>query len=280
MVTVRALAMHLLDLPAELLLAIASQLAEDDELAAELACRRLRQAVAGTERRAAGARLSTGVGSVFGSVGKLEWAVASCGLPLYGGLLLRAGRAGQLEQLIWLRAYGCRWVPLWGSGLDLCSEAAANGHLHVLQWARADGYPWDHATCTSAARGGHLAVLQWLHANGCPWTKDACTDAAGVGTWLCCSGYVPMAARGMRALAERSFRSMFFPEAQPTSDPSGAQRTVCNLWARVPGGTLSLSQQCFQLMSRCTARSRGSSSHLVAGNARQVHRNGMPDDFV
>jgi hypothetical protein len=33
-------------------------------------------------------------------------------------------------------------------------------------------------------------------------------------------------------------------------------------------------------MSRCTARSRGSSSHLVAGNARQVHRNDMPDDFV
>jgi hypothetical protein len=32
--------------------------------------------------------------------------------------------------------------------------------------------------------------------------------------------------------------------------------------------------------SRCTARSRWSSSHLVAGNARQVHRNDMPDDFV
>jgi hypothetical protein len=25
---------------------------------------------------------------------------------------------------------------------------------------------------------------------------------------------------------------------------------------------------------------RGMSSHLVAGNARQVHRNDMPDDFV
>jgi hypothetical protein len=50
----------LLYLPAELLVAIATQLAEGDELAASLACRKLREAVAGTKRRATGARLSTG----------------------------------------------------------------------------------------------------------------------------------------------------------------------------------------------------------------------------
>jgi hypothetical protein len=71
-VAVRARAMHLLDLPAELIVAIASQLSEDDELAFALACRRLRQAAASTERRATGARLSTRIGSVFSSVGKLE----------------------------------------------------------------------------------------------------------------------------------------------------------------------------------------------------------------
>jgi hypothetical protein len=49
----------LLDLPAELLVAVAMQLDEDDDLAASLACRNLRQAVAGTERRRAGAWLST-----------------------------------------------------------------------------------------------------------------------------------------------------------------------------------------------------------------------------
>jgi hypothetical protein len=46
----------LLNLPSELLVAIATQLAEDDELAASLACRTLRVAVAGTGRRKAGAR--------------------------------------------------------------------------------------------------------------------------------------------------------------------------------------------------------------------------------
>jgi hypothetical protein len=45
-------AVHLLDLPPELLAAIATQVAEEDELAFALACRRLRQAVAGTKRGA------------------------------------------------------------------------------------------------------------------------------------------------------------------------------------------------------------------------------------
>jgi hypothetical protein len=91
-------ALRLLDLPAELLVAIAAQLAEDDELAASLACRKLREAVAGTERRAAGASLSTSISSAFGSVDKLAWA-ASCGLPLSGELLTHAALLGQLEQL-------------------------------------------------------------------------------------------------------------------------------------------------------------------------------------
>jgi hypothetical protein len=101
-------ASQLLDLPAELLVVIAAQMAEDDELAVSLACRKLRTAVAGTERRAAGTRLSTRIGSAFGSVGKLAWA-ASCGLPLSGKLLTRAALHGQLEQLSWLRARGCAW---------------------------------------------------------------------------------------------------------------------------------------------------------------------------
>jgi hypothetical protein len=32
---------------------------------------------------------------------------------------------------------------------------------NTLQWARANGCPWDASTCSNAARGGHLDVLQW-----------------------------------------------------------------------------------------------------------------------
>jgi hypothetical protein len=35
--------------------------------------------------------------------------VSSSWLPLSEGLLLRAARAGELEQLSWLRAHGCAW---------------------------------------------------------------------------------------------------------------------------------------------------------------------------
>ena len=42
----------------------------------------------------------------------------------------------------------------------ICEYAASGGHLAVLQWARAQGCPWDEKTCSSAAENGHLAVLQ------------------------------------------------------------------------------------------------------------------------
>jgi hypothetical protein len=167
----------LLDLPAELLVAIATQLAEDDVLAASLACRKMREAVAGTERRRGGVRLSTRIGSVFGSVGKLEWA-ASCGMPLSAELLTRTARLGQLEQLRCLRAHGCKWEPCERGRESPCANAAEDGHLSVLQWARADGCPWDTRTCANAAEGGHLAVLQWARANGCPWDGRTCAAAA------------------------------------------------------------------------------------------------------
>jgi hypothetical protein len=49
-----------------------------------------------------------------------------------------------------------------------CSYAAKRGHLEVLQWARANGCPWDEETCTFAAKKGHNEVLQWAIENGCP----------------------------------------------------------------------------------------------------------------
>jgi hypothetical protein len=165
---------------------VASQLAEDDQLAASLACRKLREAVAATEWRKVGlqrrrlrrrrVRLLTTIASVFGVVGKLkwymlswhrvnwtkvEWAV-SCGMPLNRKLLYLAAQHGDLERLRWLRSHGCAWdfSRRRRKREDPCSNAAAGGHLSVLQWARADGCPWDARTCAAAAGGGHLAVLQ------------------------------------------------------------------------------------------------------------------------
>jgi hypothetical protein len=142
--------MRLLDLPADLIVAIATQLAEDDELVAALACRRLHQAIAGTKRRAVSARLLTTIGSAFCSVGKLEWAVVFCGLPVRGMLLLRAaGRAAGAAELAARARLRMGTVQgRSGDGKDPCSSAAAGGHPAVLQWARANGCPWDEYTGT------------------------------------------------------------------------------------------------------------------------------------
>ena len=51
---------------------------------------------------------------------------------------------------------------------NFCADAAAEGHLNVLRWARENGCPWDERTCKLAAEEGHLEVFNWACANGCP----------------------------------------------------------------------------------------------------------------
>ena len=50
----------------------------------------------------------------------------------------------------------------------LQQEAAAQGQLEVLQWARENGCPWDNLTCCWAIQYGHIELLNWAVANGCP----------------------------------------------------------------------------------------------------------------
>jgi hypothetical protein len=59
--------------------------------------------------------------------------------------------------------------------------AAEGGQLDVLQWARANGCPWDAETCWGAAHKGHLEVLKWARANGCPWNASTREKAAELG---------------------------------------------------------------------------------------------------
>ena len=52
----------------------------------------------------------------------------------------------------------------------VCSEAAENGHLDVLQWARTQDPPcaWDVGVCRYAAGDGHLDVIEWLRTQNLP----------------------------------------------------------------------------------------------------------------
>jgi hypothetical protein len=51
------------------------------------------------------------------------------------------------------------------------SIAAENGHLNVLQWARAHGCEWGTTTCRRAAKKGQYDIVEWELANGCPWVE-------------------------------------------------------------------------------------------------------------
>jgi hypothetical protein len=71
-----------------------------------------------------------------------------------------AGR-GDLPMLQFLHQRGCHWDTL------TCSAAAS--HLSVLQWARANGCPWDDQVTRQAARDGNLETLRWARSQGAPW---------------------------------------------------------------------------------------------------------------
>ena len=72
------------------------------------------------------------------------------------------GAAAANERAIFPRARRSRRVPLRNLSSELVNRMA------VLQWARANGCPWNEDTCSAAAKNGHLELLQWARANGCP----------------------------------------------------------------------------------------------------------------
>jgi len=43
---------------------------------------------------------------------------------------------------------------------DTATEAASQGHLEALQWAREHGCPWSEKTTAAAAAGGFLEILR------------------------------------------------------------------------------------------------------------------------
>ena len=50
----------------------------------------------------------------------------------------------------------------------LCAFSAGGGHLAVMKWAQALGYPWDEMTYAHAANYAHLEVIQLARAHECP----------------------------------------------------------------------------------------------------------------
>ena len=70
--------------------------------------------------------------------------------------------APQLAPQIPQAAPGLRARCPWSE--DTATEAASQGHLEALQWAREHGCPWSEKTTAAAAAGGFLEILRWCRA--------------------------------------------------------------------------------------------------------------------
>ncbi len=86
-----------------------------------------------------------------------------------------AASNGHIKILKWAKENGYEWSTY------TCSGAASNGQFETLKWLRKNGCPWDTCSCIGAARNGHLKILKWLRKNDCPWDKKTCSAAAYCG---------------------------------------------------------------------------------------------------
>lgn len=127
-----------------------------------------------------------------------DWATA-CNLHIWDGPCLHAAAEGRLDVLQHLEAAG--YIPEF---MPICEYAAGSGHLEVVRWSRAKGYPWGRSN-QKAAEGGHLGVLKWCVANGCPLDVGRSSrsgDAVGV---------IAAAARGGHLETVRWCREQGYP---------------------------------------------------------------------
>lgn len=95
------------------------------------------------------------------SCSRLNWA-RDCDLNVWDDPCSHAAATGRLDVLQYAISLG-----FFREGMPVCEEAARGGHLEVLKWCRANGYPWG-LSGLRAAGGGHLEVLRWCATNGCP----------------------------------------------------------------------------------------------------------------
>lgn len=94
-------------------------------------------------------------------------------------LLKNVSKCGYIDILKWAKSNvsSFRWNKY------ICSYAAYNGHLNVIEWAHNNGCPWDEKTCTYAAISGHLNIIVWIRSQipPCPWNEYASISAAKYG---------------------------------------------------------------------------------------------------
>eukprot|EP00953_Heterococcus_sp_UTEX-ZZ885_P004847 3098-Heterococcus_DN1.PRE.2 len=148
-----------------------------------------------------------------GHINVLRW-LHKHGWP-YGEVCAYAANGGSVPVMQYLKEQGLVFNE------ETMSNAAAACHLHMCQYLRSVGCPWDAAACTAATAAvrsrSNLEVLRWLHESGCPWDVEAVNVAASTGLrsmeiiqCLWAEGAVPEAAVLTTMLRNLRARKAFF----------------------------------------------------------------------
>ena len=100
----------------------------------------------------------------------------SFGCPVNGMAAAAAARAGDVDALQWMRAT----AVVSDGEMDhfVVNGASSRGHVHVLEWALAQGFDVAHECYTeTAASRCSLDAIEWLVAHACPLGEDVVQHA-------------------------------------------------------------------------------------------------------
>ncbi|CAI6361263.1 unnamed protein product [Macrosiphum euphorbiae] len=96
-----------------------------------------------------------------------------------------AASNGHIECMKFARAIGVPWFDTNVTGESACDRAITSGNLDCLIYAIDNGCPANEETCGWAAWVGQLECLKYLHNNRIPWHPRTCTFAANRGHMNC-----------------------------------------------------------------------------------------------
>lgn len=147
----------------------------DSELAISCTCRTFNEIM---KKKRKTNKLRTSIIWITNSASTIHWTYMNYLKIPYPRMVINALAAKGIISLIELACSYSNLRPDYRT----CCYAAANGHLHVLQWLHLNNCPFDSNVCVSAAMHGHTHILQWLHSVGCEWDEEVPTAAVGGST--------------------------------------------------------------------------------------------------
>ncbi|CAN0366644.1 unnamed protein product, partial [Pylaiella littoralis] len=99
-----------------------------------------------------------------------------CGLSRSAAVPAAAAKVGRLDLLKCAHDMDC------GYDEKTITNAAAGGHIDVLNFAYDNRYPWERWANAAAAGNGQVQALEWLDHRGCHSVREeVCVEAAKAG---------------------------------------------------------------------------------------------------